>query len=44
LVTERVAQTGETITIRRFARYKMGEGIAKRDEDFGDEVAKLAGS
>src|SRR5467141_76665 len=44
LVTERVAQTGETITIRRFARYKMGEGLAKRDDDFGDEVAKLAGS
>src|SRR6202171_2698990 len=44
LVTERVAQTGETITIRRFSRYKMGEGLAKRDDDFGDEVAKLAGS
>src|SRR6266850_1242028 len=44
LVTERVAQTGETITIRRFARYKMGEGLSKREDDFGDEVAKLAGS
>src|SRR6266849_2883690 len=44
LVTERVAQTGETITIRRFSRYKMGEGLAKREDDFGDEVAKLAGS
>src|SRR3984893_8655811 len=44
LVTDRVAQTGETITIRRFARYKMGEGLAKREDDFGDEVAKLAGS
>jgi elongation factor Ts len=44
LVTERVAKTGEKITIRRFARYKMGEGLAKREDDFGDEVAKLAGS
>src|SRR5467141_2706797 len=44
LVTEKIAQTGETITVRRFARYKMGEGLAKRDDDFGDEVAKLAGS
>src|SRR5467141_2461766 len=26
LVTEKIAQTGETITVRRFARYKMGEG------------------
>jgi elongation factor Ts len=43
LVTEKVAKTGEKITIRRFARYKMGEGLAKREEDFGDEVAALAG-
>ena len=44
LLTEKVAKTGERITIRRFARYKMGEGLAKRDEDFGNEVAALAGS
>ncbi len=44
LVTENIAKTGEKVTIRRFARYKMGEGLAKRDDDFGDEVAKLAGS
>ncbi|HEY0546684.1 MAG TPA: translation elongation factor Ts [Pyrinomonadaceae bacterium] len=43
LVTEKTAKTGERISIRRFARYKMGEGLAKRDEDFGDEVAALAG-
>ena len=41
LVTEKIAKTGEKVTIRRFARYKMGEGLAKRDDDFGDEVAKL---
>ncbi len=44
LVTEKIAKIGETITVRRFARYKMGEGLAKRDDDFGDEVAKLAGT
>lgn len=44
LVTEKIAKTGEKVTIRRFARYKMGEGLSKRDDDFGDEVAKLAGS
>jgi elongation factor Ts len=43
LVTDKIAKIGETITIRRFARYKMGEGLTKRDDDFGDEVAKLAG-
>ena len=41
LVTEKVAKTGEKITIRRFTRYKMGEGLEKRDEDFGGEVASL---
>ena len=43
LVTEKIAKTGERITIRRFARYKMGEGLSKREDDFGGEVAKLAG-
>ena len=44
LVTEKIAKTGEKVTIRRFARYKMGEGLEKRANDFGDEVAKLAGA
>ena len=43
LVTERVAKTGERITIRRFTRYKMGEGLERRDDDFGGEVASLVG-
>lgn len=41
LVTDKVAKTGEKITVRRFTRYKMGEGLEKRDEDFGSEVASL---
>jgi len=43
MVTERVAKTGEKITIRRFTRYKMGEGLDKREEDFGGEVASMVG-
>jgi elongation factor Ts len=43
LVTEKVAKTGEKITIRRFTRYKMGEGLERREEDFGGEVASLVG-
>ena len=43
LVTEKVAKTGERITIRRFSRYKMGEGLQKRGDDFGGEVAALLG-
>jgi elongation factor Ts len=41
LVTEKVAKTGERIAVRRFTRYKMGEGLDRRTEDFGDEVASM---
>jgi elongation factor Ts len=44
LIQEKTAQTGERISIRRFTRYKMGEGLAKRDDDFGGEVAALVGN
>jgi elongation factor Ts len=43
LVTEKVAKTGERIAIRRFTRYKMGEGLERRADDFGSEVASLVG-
>jgi len=43
LVTDKIAKTGEKITIRRFSRYKMGEGLERRDDDFGGEVAALLG-
>jgi elongation factor Ts len=41
LVTEKTAKTGERIAVRRFTRYKMGEGLEKRADDFGDEVASM---
>ena len=43
LLTEKIAATGERITVRRFTRYKMGEGLQKREDDFGGEVAALTG-
>lgn len=43
LITEKIAGTGERISVRRFTRYKMGEGLEKRQDDFGGEVAALAG-
>jgi elongation factor Ts len=43
LVTEKVAKTGERIAVRRFTRYKMGEGLERRADDFGGEVASLVG-
>jgi elongation factor Ts len=41
LITEKTAKTGERISIRRFTRYKMGEGLERRGDDFGNEVASL---
>ena len=43
LLTEQIAKTGERITVRRFSRYKMGEGLAKREDDFASEVASMSG-
>lgn len=43
LVTEKVAKTGERISIRRFTRYKMGEGLERRADDFSSEVASMLG-
>jgi elongation factor Ts len=39
LLTRLAAKTGEKIQIRRFTRYKMGEGLEKRQSDFASEVA-----
>ena len=40
VIIEAIATIGEKITVRRFVRYEMGEGIAKREENFAEEVAK----
>ncbi len=40
LVTEKIAEIGEKISIRRFTRYEMGEGLEKRADDFVEEVMK----
>ncbi|NLF53068.1 MAG: translation elongation factor Ts, partial [Thauera phenolivorans] len=42
LVTEKIAKIGEKITVRRFARYKMGEGLEKKVNDLAAEVAEQA--
>lgn len=39
LMTQMTAKTGEKVSIRRFARFKMGEGLEKRTDDFASEVA-----
>ncbi|MFY9822732.1 MAG: translation elongation factor Ts [Thermoanaerobaculia bacterium] len=42
LIAERVGKIGENIQVRRFARFKLGEGIEKRQDDFAAEVAAQA--
>ena len=39
LITDKVAKIGENIRIRRFSRFKLGEGIEKRSTDLAAEVA-----
>ena len=39
LVKEQIATIGENVKIRRFARFEMGEGLEKKNEDFAAEVA-----
>ena len=42
IVTDAIAAIGEKITVRRFVRYEMGEGLAKKNENFADEVQAQA--
>jgi elongation factor Ts len=40
---EAESKAGSAIKLTGFARYALGEGIDKKEEDFGEEVRKLAG-
>jgi elongation factor Ts len=41
LVKQAISKLGENIKIRRFQRFNLGEGLQKREENFGEEVAKM---
>jgi elongation factor Ts len=43
LLTDLIGKIGENIKVRRFARYEVGEGLAKRADDFVEEVKRQAG-
>jgi elongation factor Ts len=43
LVNELTMKIGEKISIRRFIKYNLGEGIEKKQDNFADEVAKMTG-
>ena len=44
LVTEKIAKIGENISVRRFVRYEMGEGLEKRQDNFVEEVMAQTGN
>ena len=40
VINEAIAKIGEKITVRRFVRWVMGEGLEKRKENFAEEIRK----
>lgn len=38
LLNEKISTIGENISIRRFARFELGEGLEKKVENFAEEV------
>ena len=40
LLKEKIAKIGENLSIRRFSRFEVGEGLEKKQENFAEEVAK----
>src|SRR5450631_3330682 len=43
LLTDLIGKIGENIKVRRFVRYEVGEGLAKRADDFVEEVKRQSG-
>jgi len=43
ILTEKISTIGENINIRRFVRFEKGEGLARKEENFAEEVMKQIG-
>ena len=41
LLSEKIAKIGENIAIRRFARFQVGEGLIKKQDNLAEEVAAM---
>ena len=39
-INEKILQIGEKISVRRFVRFEMGEGLEKRNDNLAEEVEK----
>ncbi len=42
LINELTLKIGEKISVRRFTKYNLGEGIEKKVDNLADEIAKMA--
>ena len=42
LINETISKIGENVSIRRFTRYQLGEGMEKKTNDFAAEVMAVA--
>ncbi|WP_010269481.1 translation elongation factor Ts [Paenibacillus senegalensis] len=42
LLNEKISKIGENISIRRFARFELGEGLEKKQDNFVEEVMSQA--
>lgn len=42
LVNEKISKIGENISVRRFVRFEMGEGLEKKQDNFVEEVMAQA--
>ncbi len=43
LIAQSAKETGATLSVSRFARYQLGEGIEKKQSNLADEVAQTIG-
>ena len=41
LIKEKIAKIGENISIRRFSRFELGEGIEKKQTDLASEIGEI---
>ena len=42
VITDKIATIGENISVRRFVRYQVGEGIEKKQSKLAEEVAAMS--
>lgn len=43
VINDKVSKIGENISVRRFIRYELGEGLQKKENDLAAEVAAMTG-